>query len=317
MEAEKKQENCAEDAPQAVGRVECRTAARTLSPLLADWLLRSPHEESRWIAAEILQLSPGEVRLEALRGRQLCPEEQAHWLVMEEKRKRGWPLQYAIGRWNFYGRDFRVDPRALIPRPETERLVEEALQAAQERRADLETVRALRVADIGTGSGCIAITMALEREDLLLWATDCSEAALSLARENAELLCGKAFSDRLSWIQGDLLTPLSGAFDLIVSNPPYVEEVGRDALPDELRYEPQEALFAGKDGLGIYRRLIPQAEKKLLPGGFLLLEIGAEQASAVLELLRGTGWDDRRVIRDYAGRARVVRARRSGGGNYV
>ena len=316
METERNQQS-AEDATKVIRNAQSCTAKVSATALLADWLLRPPCAESRWIASYILHLSPGELRVEALRGRRLRPEERIRWLAVEKKRRRGWPLQYAIGRWNFFGRDFRVDPRALIPRPETERLVEEALQAAQERRADLETERSLRVADIGTGSGCIAITMALERTDLQLWATDCSAAALSLARENAELLGGSALSPRLFWAQGDLLDPLSGAYDLIVSNPPYVEEKYRDELASELFFEPQEALFAGEDGLAVYRRLIPQAEQKLLSGGVLLLEIGAEQAPAILALFDSAGWDDRRVIRDYTGRARVVRARRSGGGNYV
>jgi release factor glutamine methyltransferase len=215
-----------------------------------------------------------------------------------ERRAGGEPLQYILGRQEFYGRSFTVAPGVLIPRPETELLVDQVL-------AKLQTGD--RVCDVGAGSGAIAATIALERDDVQVFATDLSRDALTIARRNALSLGAAA---RLS--AGDLLTPFRDAsFEVIVSNPPYVAESSREALQRELGFEPAEALFGGPDGLDCYRRLIPQAGQALKAGGWLLLELGYDSLRGVTTLLQQGCWDAPEVFADLAGIPRVVAVRRS------
>lgn len=206
------------------------------------------------------------------------------------QRIKGTPTQYITGTQEFFGRDFRVTPDVLIPRPETEHLIETALQDSVS-----------TILDIGTGSGCIAITLALETEARLT-ATDISAAALNVAQSNSRRLAAL-----VDFVHCDLGSALNDrCFDMIVSNPPYIAETDRATLQPEVRdHEPQLALFAGANGLDIYARLIPEAERLLKPGGRLILELGAGSLDAVRRMFDGK-WGQIDVIPDLAQVPRVL-----------
>jgi len=208
------------------------------------------------------------------------------------QRLKGAPTQHVTRRQEFFGRDFRVSPAVLIPRPETEHLIEHALLLAP---------GAERILDIGTGSGILAVTLSLE---LRAWAvaTDLSAAALEVARANAGRLAA-----RVDFLQCDLATAVQGPFDLIVSNPPYIPAAEMAGLQPEVRdHEPHLALQGpGEDGTGLYPRIIEQAERLLTPGGWLLFEIGYQGGPAVSAAF-GPRWRNVRVARDLAGLPRVV-----------
>jgi len=211
------------------------------------------------------------------------------------QRLSGMPTQYVTGVQEFYGRDFRVTPDVLIPRPETEHLIEAA------RKHRVETTL-----DIGTGSGAIAVTLALETKSHVV-ATDISPAALHVARQNALRL-----NAQVDFLECDLGAALrSHSFDLVVSNPPYIAETDRATLQPEVRdHEPALALFAGVDGLEIYRRLIPEAARLLKPGGRLILELGYNSLDPVRNML--DRWSEIEVIHDLAGVPRVICSSASG-----
>jgi release factor glutamine methyltransferase len=223
-----------------------------------------------------------------------------------DRRARREPLAYITGEREFYGRIFDVTPAVLIPRPETELLVEEALRCLQQigRQAPHDQVRP-QVLDIGTGSGCVAITLALEAPVAAIIATDVSTPALDVARRNARRL--KA-ADRIEFRQATFAEDASGVFDLIVANPPYVPESTRASLAPEVReYEPAGALFAGRDGLDVIRRLVPSAARALRSGGWLVMEVGIGQADEVGRLMRDSaGFSLVRFARDLQGTDRVV-----------
>ncbi len=208
------------------------------------------------------------------------------------QRLQGQPTQQITGVQEFYGRDFRVTRDVLIPRPETEHVIEAAL-----------TVGARNVVDVGTGSGAIAVTLALETGARVV-GTDVSFAALRVAEANARRL-GAA----VTWIACDLGTALRpAAFDLVVSNPPYVPARAKTTLQREVReYEPEVALYGGDDGLEIYRRLIPEAHRLLAPGGWLIMEIGYTLGDAVRDML--VAWTDIEIRTDLAGLPRVILGR--------
>jgi release factor glutamine methyltransferase len=218
------------------------------------------------------------------------------------RRKQGEPLQYIIGQAEFFGLAFTVAPGVLIPRPETEHLVEEVLQLA----ANFATPK---IADIGTGSGAIAVALAHAMPAASLVATDLSEAALSIASSNARR---NQVADSIKFLAGDLLVPIAGrSFDIIASNPPYIPLADRESLSVEVReYEPHNSLFAGDDGLAVYRRLIPQAREFLMPNGWLVLEIGYGQQPAIESLLLASGYTGIRFVQDYQGIPRVAVGRR-------
>jgi release factor glutamine methyltransferase len=224
------------------------------------------------------------------------------YLQLIERRFRGVPLQYIFGETEFYRLPFLVTPDVLIPRPETEHLIEKVLELAP-------LFRTPRIVDVGTGSGAIAVTLAHEWPDALVSATDLSEAALEIARKNAQRA---GFVERIRFLQGDLLGPVAGeTFDIVVSNPPYIATIDRDSLAVEVRdHEPALALFAGNDGLDIYRRLIPAAYPLLAQGGFLVLEIGQGQSKAVSDLLEGAGFGQIEFVPDLQGIPRVACGRR-------
>ncbi len=207
-----------------------------------------------------------------------------------ERRRRREPMAYILGAQEFWGRDFKVAPGVLIPRPETELLIEEALAWASEQGAGAP----LQIADVGTGSGCLAITIALEVHGAIVHATDVSPAALTVAGENARRL-GAAV--RLH--EGLLLADVPAPLDLIVSNPPYVARAEYELLQPEVRaFEPATALVGGDDGLTVIRELIEAAASALRPSGRLLMEIGYGQAEMVGQLVRANGRLELRQIRD-------------------
>jgi release factor glutamine methyltransferase len=218
-----------------------------------------------------------------------------------ERRRRGEPIQYITGETEFYGLPFRVNRNVLIPRPETEHLVEKVLALA----ADFKKPR---IVDVGTGSGAIAVALAHKLPGSRISAIDISAPALAIARGNAER---NGVADRIRFLRGNLLEPVAGEqFEIVVSNPPYVAESDRASLAVEVRdYEPELALYAG-DGLGFFRRLIPDARAALVSGGFLALEIGYGQDSAVAGLLAESGFEQIDFAADLQGIPRVATASR-------
>lgn len=215
------------------------------------------------------------------------------------RREKGEPVAYILGEREFYGRLFRVTPDVLIPRPETELLVEAAL-------VRLPPAAPTRVVDIGTGSGCIALTLALERPAWTLTAVDISTAALKIAQENAARL-----GARVAFVQSDLFSHLEATpFDAIVSNPPYVAEAAPHLGQGDLRFEPASALASGPEGLDTLVRLIPQALGHLRPGGWLMLEHGWDQGDKCRGLMAQSGFMDIQTLTDLAGHPRVSLGRR-------
>jgi release factor glutamine methyltransferase len=220
----------------------------------------------------------------------------AEFRALIQRRLAGEPIQYITGETEFYGLPFHVTPDVLIPRPETEHMVEKVIQLAA---AFLKP----RIVDIGAGSGAIAVTLAHHLPHVAITAIDVSSSALTIAQENAQRN-GVA----IRFLQGDLLTPVAEEkFDIIVSNPPYVPESDRPNLSVEVRdHEPALALFAGADGLDIYRRLIPQAFARLVPGGFIALEIGFGQSQPITDLLSASGFQSIEFVPDLQGIPRVA-----------
>jgi release factor glutamine methyltransferase len=229
----------------------------------------------------------------------------ARYEALVERRAAREPMAYLLGRQEFWGLMFEVTPAVLIPRPETELIVEAALELCP---ADAS----LRVADVGTGSGCLAVALAREWADARIFATDVSSEALVVARTNA---VRHGVQDRVTFVQCDLLSDelfRRQTFNLIAANPPYVPEADRPALQPEVReHEPAAALFAGPDGLSIINRLLPQSAGKLEPGGLLIFEFGFGQADAVAGLIsRTSGLTMVGLKRDLQGIPRVAIARR-------
>ena len=275
----------------------------------ADAALREgPHPERARLDAESLLLhllNQNRAWLLANWETEASPEIESAFGKLIARRSSGKPLQYITGMAEFFGLPFQVAPGALIPRPETEHLVEEVLRLAQ-----IQAPEASRIADIGTGSGAISVALAHSLPNARLTATDLSPQALSIARENA---AKNHVSERIEFIQGDLLAPLSGqSFTIIASNPPYIPNSDLESLSVEVReYEPHSALFAGEDGLTVYRRLIPDAYHLLLPGGWLVLEIGFGQQQSIQTLLEQSFYTEIHFIADYQGIPRVAVGRKN------
>jgi release factor glutamine methyltransferase len=217
-----------------------------------------------------------------------------------ERRLAGEPIQYITGECEFYGLPFRVNKDVLIPRPETEHLVEKVLELAS-------SFERPRIVDVGTGSGAIAVALAHGLPAAQVTAIDLSSAALSVARGNAELN-----AVRVRLLEGDLLAPVAGEqFEFVVSNPPYVAAGDRETLAVEVReHEPELALFAGNHGLDICRRLTKLSYDAVVPGGYVLFEIGHGQAAAIAELFLAAGFRDIQFTKDLQGIERVIFARR-------
>ena len=260
-------------------------------------------EQPRLSIEHLLADSLGKKRIElylefdrSLSARELEP-------LREKVRRRaeGEPLQHLLGHWDFFGRTFKTDWRALIPRSETELLVETILK-------EFATCgeSANRLVDIGTGSGILAITFALERPGLDVSAVDLSEEALSLARENAERL---GVSGRIVFRLSDLLDQVEGPFHWIVANLPYIPTADLDALQREVKFDPALALDGGKDGLTIIKRLIESVPGKIAPNGMIALEFGQGQAQRIVEILAENNYRDISIRKDYQGVERLLIAR--------
>lgn len=217
-------------------------------------------------------------------------------MALLEKRLTGYPLQYLLGEVEFFGLPLKVAEGVLIPRPETEGLVELSLNLPLPERP--------RILDVGTGTGAIALALKKHLPEAQVWATDTDPKALALAQENAS---------RLGLEVTFLQAPLTGGvkdLDLIVSNPPYLPEAYRSLAPRELAFENPQALYAGREGLDVARPLAEEAAEALRPGGFLLLELAPENVGLLAEELKARGWTEIAVLRDLAGRERYLRARR-------
>jgi len=255
----------------------------------------SPRLTAELLLAHVLQTS--RVRLYTDLDRPLETAELAAYRALIARRATGEPTQYLTGTREFYGRPFAVDPRVLIPRPETELLVEAVLQALPGRDG--------RILDLCTGTGCVGITLALERPAAAVVATDSSPAAAEVARANAASL---GAAERVDVRVGDLFAPVEQEppFDAVVANPPYVPSGEIPTLSAEVRREPASALDGGEDGLDVVRRIVAGASRWLVPGGLLALEIGDRQGPAVRSLLEGAGYGSVRIERDLGRQDRLA-----------
>jgi len=254
---------------------------------LADRGVENPRLNAEHLLAHALGLKRMELYLQF--DRPLTETERAPLRDLVKRRGTREPLQHVLGTAEFHGRTFACDKRALVPRPETEQLVELALELAKAQTAPT-------LLDIGTGSGVIALTFALEIPSATIHATDLSPDALALSAENA---ARHALTDRVTFHQADLLPPGAAKFDLLIANLPYIPADEIAALSPEVRHDPHAALDGGPDGLDLIRRLIDTAPDRLAPGGALLLEIGAGQADAVNALLSARKFRDISVRPDY------------------
>jgi release factor glutamine methyltransferase len=251
-----------------------------------------PANEARALLAMVLHTS--RENLIAHPELTVSPSAQLAYGALVARRKSGEPMAYLLGEKEFYGRPFRVTPDVLVPRPDTETLVEVALACLRGRTAP-------RILDLGTGSGCVAITLQKERSDAAVIATDVSAAALAVARANA-----KSLQAEVSFVQGDWFGALApgAAFDLIVSNPPYV--AAADPHLAALIHEPGLALTDGGDGLRCLSVLIDGGRTHLRAGGWLVLEHGYDQSAAVAQQMRDAGYQEVAVHRDAGGQTRVT-----------
>ncbi|MBR0464208.1 MAG: peptide chain release factor N(5)-glutamine methyltransferase [Clostridia bacterium] len=257
-----------------------------------------PESDVEWLLCEATGLTRSSLRFH--RGDPLTDGQLERLNGWVRRRGQGEPLQYVLGYTEFMGLRLRTDCRALIPRFDTEILVDEALKT-------LAGWHPLRALDLCTGSGAIGLTLARRRPDASVTLSDVSRDALSLAEENAhDLKIGN-----VAFRQGDLFDPVEGElFDAILCNPPYLDTRDMENLQKEVRHEPDLALFGGTDGLDFYRRIAREASGHLEPGGWLFLEVGQGQARSVISLL-GPEWTQADAIRDLSGTERVVRARLS------
>lgn len=273
----------------------------SVAALLAEARQRIPPAEARLLLGHLL--GRDSAWLEAHREDAVAPAVSEKMSALVGRRAAGEPIAYLTGVREFYGRDFVVTPDVLIPRPETELLVDVA-------KEKLFASDAAQILDLGAGSGCLAVTLALELPWAHVVAVDVSTAALAVARRNAVLLGAQA---QVAFCASDWFAGLPAQrFDLIVANPPYVAAGDPHLAEGDLRFEPQTALTDQADGLAAIRRIVAEAPHWLAPGGWLFLEHGYDQAAAVLELLRAAGFAEIEQHRDLAG---IVRA--SGGRVHV
>ena len=234
--------------------------------------------------------------------RQLSAEQVTRLRRFLSRRLTGEPIQYIVGASEFYGIELHVDPRVLIPRPETELLVERAIDVANRLKAG--GIERPVIADIGTGSGCIAIALAMNLPQAQMYAVDISADALEVARTNCKRY---SLSKRVSLLHGDLMEPLPEPAHIVTANLPYVEASELPSLAKEISFEPRKALDGGQDGLASIRRLLAQMPTKAFPESTVLLEVGFGQAPSVIELARATYPESRiRAYRDLSGVERVL-----------
>jgi release factor glutamine methyltransferase len=261
--------------------------------------VRSPRLDAEYLLAHVRGIKRLELYLD--HDRPLEPPEVDRLRELVRRRGRREPLAYVLGSWGFYGLELRCDARALVPRPETEVLVEHCLGL-------LGGAEAPRIVDVGTGTGAIALALAARLPQATVTAIDVSPDALALASEN---VAANALEDRVELLEGDLLAPVAGRrFDLVVSNPPYVA-AGDEVDPEVADFEPAAlAVYADDDGRAILERLATEATEALHPGGRLAVELGDGQAPWLAERLAGLGYESVAITRDLRGVERVVSARR-------
>lgn len=277
------------------------TIARVLAWATADFKgrdLDSPRLDAELLLSHALGID--RIQLILQHERPLAPDELAAYRALIQRRRTGEPVAYLLGVREFYGLPIRVDARALIPRPDTETLVEVALERTRPRSAYG------RAADLCTGSGCVALAFAGKRPTWRVTAVDASPGAAEVARDNCVRL-GLAWN--VAVLEGDLFAPLpAGArFELVTANPPYIPESEIAGLDATIRdFEPRLALEGGSDGLAVARRIVAAAPERLAPGGVLALEIGSDQGDRVVELFRDAGFGAIECKLDYGGRERVV-----------
>lgn len=280
-------------------------ALRKASRCLKRAGIAEPRAAAEVLLADLLDMTRIQLHLEAHRPLQAAQQEG--YTARITRRQHGEPVQYITGRQEFWSLEFEVDPNVLIPRPESELLIEHGIHLVRQWMA-MRPQATLYLLDVGTGSGNLAITLARELPESRVWGVDTAIGALRVAQRNARR---HGVADRLTWLQGDLLTSfqsLSGGFALCVSNLPYVTTAEWHQLSREIRdHEPPEALLGGCDGLALIRRLIVAVPDVLAPGGAVFLEVGWQQAARVSDLVRQTGLFQRvGVHRDFAGIGRVV-----------
>lgn len=277
----------------------------------SDYLKRKKIDSPR-LTAEVLlsyQLASDRVSLYLHFDSPISQSDLEGYRSLVSRRAAGEPLHYITGVREFWSMEFMVDPRVLIPRPETELLVERTLKTAGERGRQEEIV----ILELGTGSGAVAVSIAKEIPDCRIWATDISTDALGVARENA---VRHGVENRISFLSGDLFGALKGRcsplFDIILSNPPYVAEEEWDCLPVEVKdHEPRSALDGGKKGTKFLAPIVRDAHEFLRPDGRLFLEMSPHQTEGIISLLESSGrYDDIGRIMDYSGRYRLVTARK-------
>ncbi|MGE0479034.1 MAG: peptide chain release factor N(5)-glutamine methyltransferase [Phycisphaerae bacterium] len=280
------------------------TVARLLG-WTRDFLERRRLESPRLCAEILLAHAMGCERIQLHARWDTTPESGAvdRFRELVKRAADGAPIAYLTGAKEFFSLTFEVTPDVLIPRPETEILVERVIHLARRPDAGLQ-----RVLDLGTGSGCIAIALARHLPGVAVCASDVSAAALAVAKRNAER---HQLADRIEFRAGDLFAAWDEQrFDVIVSNPPYVATTAAGSLPRHVRdYEPTGALFAGEDGLAVIRRIVADAPQRLNAGGWLLLEIAYDQAAALRALLAAPSWAEVVLHRDGGGHERVAQAR--------
>lgn len=252
-------------------------------------LISSDYRYSEIILQYLLDCTSSYIKLNKNRILDKCIVEE--FLEIQRKIKDDLPLQYAIGRWNFYGRDFIVNEDVLIPRPETEILVEEVLK---------EDIENKKVLDIGTGSGAIAISISKEKK-ILVYASDVSRKAIDIAKKNSE-----KYKADVKFILSDVFDNITEKFDIIVSNPPYLTESEYEKVDKLLYKEPKNALVGGIKGYEIYKKIIEDSIHHLNKGGKIFFEIGYQQSKIVTNLLKDNGYDKIKVLKDYNNLDRVV-----------
>ncbi|AFG37881.1 peptide chain release factor N(5)-glutamine methyltransferase [Spirochaeta africana] len=279
------------------------TIRRTLQQLQQSLGSESPALDASLLVAHVCGLTREQLYLEP--DRLLEPGQQQMLERLAERRRHGTPVAYLLGYKEFYGRVFQVDDRALIPRPDTEILVEAGLQAI-----DRHSSRPVRVLDLCCGTGCVGITLAAERPGIELQLADIDNDALQLAAENAARLLPTPQQPVL--IQSDLFASLSGRYDVIVSNPPYVREQDYRALEMQRWGEPRHALVAREEGLEIIRRIADTVVDYIYPNGYIAIEAADHQAPHIAELLARASFQSVEHLRDLAGHLRVTAGTHTG-----
>lgn len=293
--------------PQSAGQATLGQAIAESRRVLGQAGIESAEQEALWIVQHVLRLPAHHVVID--RDRLLASTELADVKGLIQRRVGREPLQYILGTQEFCGLEFHVNPAVLIPRPETELLVEYVAQR-------ISSEQPATIVDVCTGSGCIAVAIARQRPRARLIATDLSSRSLDVARQNA---ARHSVGERMIWLEGNLLGALAGQkleglVDVIVSNPPYIAEADWATLQPEVRlFEPRGALVAGPQGTELHERLLQEACRYLSPGGALILEIGAGQARAIRQIVEQiSGYRFHRLVYDEAGLERVVIVERVG-----